>query len=216
MTTARKLAGRISALIFLSVTATQVFASGVGSITHSPDISGVPMLGGAGLVVLSALLGLVSLRFLKDRSRHGSTLVIAATLTGAIVAAGGGITLISEAQAMKGVLMSDAEGGTVVIPFDGYNTVINDTNVPQQIKRIAADEGCFIGDGELILNGGIPGKGNGGVKNGGNGGNFLGTCQDGGPNGTVLQPDDRCEVLVCCGPNGGDNGGNGGGGCFLL
>jgi hypothetical protein len=215
------LAGRASALTLLSLFATQVLAAGVGSITHSPVISGVPMLGGAGLVVLSVLLGLVSLRFFKDRSRQGSTFVIAATLTGAIAAAGGGITLINEAQAVgASVLMSKSAGGTVEIPFNGFNSVLNDTSLPQQIKDISAEAPCYIIDDEL--NGGIMSgaNSNGGMPNGGgNGGSFRGTCSDEGSDGTVLQPNDRCEVFVCCpftnGGNGGLQGGNGGG-CFDL
>ena len=208
MKKALTLAGRASALTFLTFSATQALAGGgFGSITHSPDISGVPMLGGAGLVILSALLGLVSLRFLKDRSRHGSTFVIAATLTGAIAAAGGGIKLINDAQAAPSIAFSDAEGGTVDLRFEGLNIVFNDTNVPQQIKDIRADEPCFIVD--EILNGGF---GNGGMVNGGNGGSFQGICSDNGPNATVLRPGNSCDVYVCC--PGGGNGGNGG--CFEI
>lgn len=217
MKNALTLAGRTCALTLITLSATQALAGSVGSVTHTPNIAGVPMLGGAGLVMLSALLGLISFRFLKDRGRKGGTLVIAATLTGAIAAAGGGFTLINEAQAQKGVLLSNNAGGTVELPFEGFNLIVNDTSVPQQIEDISTVSGCFVQKEKLQLNGGfVNGGGNGGLsENGGGSGAFRGTCSDEGNNGTVLQPDDRCEVLVCCG-NGGGNGGmqGGNGGCF--
>lgn len=187
----------------------------MGSVTYSPDIARVPMLGGAGLVILSALLGLVSLRFLKYRGRNGSTVVVLATLTGALAAVGGGIKLISEAQAASEVLLTNNAGGTVILPVQGFNHVINSSSVRQQIDRISADAPCFVTDNILngggVANGGSDG-GNGGGLQGANSGSFPGWCDDAGGDGTVLQPNDHCDVFVCCPTNG---GGNPGGGCFL-
>lgn len=176
------------------VSAQSLAGTQTGVITYGPLSSAVPALGGAGLIVLSALLGLVSLRFLKDRN-SGKFLTLA-ILTGAIAAGGSGVKLISDAHAapIGLVALSNASGGSVAIEAEGYSNVRNTTGAAQKILSISVEPGCVLAS-DLNINGGN-------VVNGGNGGAFRGTCSD--SPGTVLQPADFCEVNVCCsGLNGG-------------
>ena len=183
--------------VLLIVSHQAVAGTGVGSITHAPIGNGVPVMGGAGLIVLSALLGLVSLRFLKERGRNASLLVVC-VMAGALVSAGGGLKLISEAQAIQaGIGLTKSSGGSIVIPSAGFNTVTNLTSGTQEITDISLADGCSLEDI------GRRAPGNGG--NGGNGGTFRGTCDD--KPGTVLDSGDFCDILICCDLNGGGNGG---------
>jgi len=204
--------GKFAVTAFCLLGATTVMAGspgGVGSVSHSPLSSvSVPMLGGTGLVVLSALLAVVSLRFMKNRRLGGGHFLVLATLTGALAAGGSGIKLISDAQAGLGgeqVSLTREGGGTVTILNQGYSVVFNGTGVTQKLTDISTAPGCVIGP----INGGS----NGGGAQVTNGGSFQGTCSDGseGP-ATVLENLDTCEVLICCGVNGGSNGGADG--CF--
>ncbi|MFT4613660.1 MAG: hypothetical protein ACI9NT_000801 [Bacteroidia bacterium] len=201
MKTVTMLSRKVPALFALLIVSQQVFAgNGVGSISHEPTANAVPLLGGAGLIVLSALLGLLSLRFLKERGRSGSFLIVAA-MAGAVASAGGGLKLISDAEAQfNGIQLTELSGGKITIPFEGFNSVINAAGTAQEITRISLNEGCELQVFRVMS------LGNGG--NGGNGGTFRGACDD--KPGTVLQPGDFCDISVCCdGPNGGN-----GGGCF--
>jgi len=208
--------GKFAVAAFCLLGATTVVAGipgGVGSVSHSPLSSvSVPMLGGTGLVVLSALLAVVSLRFMKNRRLGGGHFLVLATLTGALAAGSSGIKLISDAQAGLGgeqVSLTLAGGGTVTILNQGYSQVVNGTGVTQKLTSISTAPGCVIGP----INGGSNGGSNGGGAQVTNGGSFQGTCSDGSEgSATVLENLDTCEVLICCGVNGGSNGGADG--CF--
>ncbi len=199
--TGKTLAGSAALLLL----APQAFAgSSVGSITHI-GLSEVPALGGFGLLLLSGLLGVVSLRFLQAREK-GRFLAIAA-LAGTLASAGG-FNLVNTADAIivDIELQGDKGSAIVDIPFDGFHTVINRSGGLRQITNISLDPGCVLAD---LENGG----GNGGMManggNGGNGGSYRGQCND--EPGTRLEQDDFCEILVCCGFS---NGGNGG--CAII
>ena len=85
-------------LLTLGAASTNVMAGGVGSITHILYSASIPALGGMGLIVLSALLGVVSLRFLKQHKASSTSFLLTATLVGALAAAGSGVKLISDAN----------------------------------------------------------------------------------------------------------------------
>lgn len=206
---------RLSRLLAGSVTllfvAPHALAGGgsVGSLTHV-GLSEIPALGGFGLLLLSGLLGAVSLRFLKAREK-GRFLVIAA-LAGTLASVGG-VNVVSKVEAgITGIsLFGDGEA-TVNIPSPGFHIVTNVTNGDRRITAIDLVDGCFLGN--LENGGGNGGPANGGLNggllvNGGNGGVFRGPCND--EPGTRLGAQDFCELLVCCG---GPNGGNGG--CFAV
>lgn len=186
----------------------------VGSITHAA-VADVPALGGIGLLLLSGLLGVVSLRFLKAREK-GRFMAIA-VLAGALASAGG-VNLVTNAEAGFGGIPLLLNDTVADIPSPGPSTVFNASGGSRQIIQIDLIDGCFLGDLENggrnggLMNGG--GANGGMLINGGkNGGRFLGECND--DPGTRMQPDDFCEILVCCGGlNGGPNGGNGG--CFEI
>jgi hypothetical protein len=180
------LAKLISAAALFSASAGALAGSpGVGSLTHSPFDTHVPMLGGAGLVVLAALLGIIALRFMKGREQPGSQFLILALAVGALASGGSGLKLISDANAISGVPLSDVNGGTLTIPNTGFSEVSNNTGFPQKIDNISLNSGCYLGDFE-----------NGGGNGGNGGGSFLGECND--DPGTVLENSDFCEILVCC------------------
>jgi hypothetical protein len=201
-------AGKFASVLSLTGLSSVVLAGGppVGSITYS-GLNSVPMLGGAGLVVLSALLALVSVKFLKNRENGGQFLVLA-LIVGAMASGGSGIKLISDAYAgpASEIVLGNSSGGTVNIPNQGLHAVRNNSGVTQKINQINTIPGCFVASGPIRA------AANGGA-NGGNGGDFKGGCDD-SPS-TVLRNDEYCFVEVCCGGNGGANGGNNGG-CFIL
>jgi len=194
MKTRKRISVYSTFLALLALVSVDTLAGSVGSLTHVPYAASVPMLEGAGLVILSALLGVVSLRFLRQR---GNQFLLVATATAAIATAGGGVKLISDAQAMHEISMSEAAGGVIELPSSGLNIVFNNTGRTQQISEISPNPGCSI---ENPPNGGGLDDGNGGLQ-GGNGGSYVGTCAD-NP-GTVLEPNDNCEVFICCEVNGG-------------
>jgi len=187
---------KTGSLLALGALSANVMAQSVGSITHIPYSESIPALGGMGLLVLSALLGVVSLRFLKQRNASNTTFLLTATLLGAVAAAGSGVKLISDANAISGVSLSEGSGGVVSIPEQGYNTVHNDTGRGQQISEIELiDECTLLEPEEMVLNGG--------TKDKDNGGSFVGSCSD--DPGTIMAAGDYCEVLVVCDEvNGGD------------
>ena len=161
----------------------------VGTVTHAPSSVSVPMLGGAGLVVLSALLALVAVRFLKDRKRSGGQFMVLALAASVLATGGSGLKLINDAIAIPAsVLLSNSSGGAVDIPDQGYSLVLNNTGTTQRITNLSAEPECFFEP---------PGNGGNGGINGGNGGDYRGTCSDSPP--TVLGDQEYCEVFVCCG-----------------
>lgn len=187
-------------------------AGSFGSILYGPgaravaaDIGaqGIPLLGGFGLMVLSALLALVSVKVMKDKHRGGGTWLLVASLTAALSTAGGGIKLISDAQAGVPSLpieLTNDSGGEVEIPGPGFWQVLNSSSVPQRILNVEiVPSDCYLF---------VPGI----LSNGGNGGS-VGMCSVGS---TELEPTQACDIEVyCClnggRPNGGDNGGLNGG-----
>ncbi|MFT4521047.1 MAG: hypothetical protein ACI9JM_003458 [Halioglobus sp.] len=185
---------KLTAAAALLSTSTVALAggAGVGSVTHVPFETHVPMLGGAGLVVLAALLGIIALRFMKNRETSGSQFLVLALAVGTIASGASGLKLINDANAISGVQFSDPNGSNVSILSAGFSSVYNDTGFPQKITDISVIPGCTLED-----------PGNGG--NGGNGGgSFLGTCND--DPGTILERDDSCDILVVCILNGGNGG----------
>ena len=125
-------------------------ASAAAVITYGPGATSVPTMGGTMLIALAVLLALVAFRLLKDRPRAGSNMVIVIAAATALATGAGGIKLISEAQALTAPLdMSDSKGGVINVPGPGFWTIINSTDVPQQITNIQYDPGCS--DGRLFL-----------------------------------------------------------------
>lgn len=188
---------------------------GFGNILYGPgpvvvaantSAQGIPLLGGFGLVILSVLLALVSVRVIKDRHRGGGTWLLVASLTAALSSAGGGIKLISDAHAgvISGgpISLTQDAGGNVTIPGPGFWTVFNNSSVTQRILNITINPpGCFIVNNLPQSNGG----------NGGNGG--VGPCVAGA---TELDTSQNCSLEIscnACGPQGGQ--GQGGGLCCL-
>ena len=193
LTITARLFGVLTASLLVS---TPALAGTTVVITYGPFTNQVPALGGVGLVILSALLGVVSLRFLKDRKRGGGHFLTLALVTGALATGGSGIKLISEAHAITiGAELTNPEGGSVNINVEGTSPVRNTSGRAQEILTIDPSPGCSI----LAVNGG-----NGGFRNGGNGGSFLGNCDD--SPGTILGQNDFCEITVCCTVNGGNGG----------
>jgi hypothetical protein len=175
----------------LLLASTSALAGGFGTVTHAPFETQVPMLGGAGLMVLAGLLGIVALRFMKDRKQSGGQFLFLALTVGALASAGSGFKIISDAHAVHTPEFSEASGGTVSIPSDGVNSFTNSTGFPQKITDISLVTGCTLNS---IVEG-----------NGGNGGGtFLGQCDD--SPGTVLENTDYCAILVVCAINGGKGG----------
>jgi len=186
----------------LLLLAPEALASSVGSITHA-NLSEVPALGGFGLLLLSALLGVVSLRFMKAREK-GRFFALAAL--SATLASAGGVNIIGNAEAGLESISLCLNETTVDIPTDGYHVVTNRSGGSRQITDITLADGCYL---ESVLNGGGNGAMMNGGFNGGNGGDYRGECSD-DPR-TRLGSEDFCDILVCCG---GPNGGNGG--CFEI
>jgi hypothetical protein len=130
-----------SALLLLALSTSAAFAgNGGGTIFYAPpgalESTPVPVLGGFGLIILAGLLSVVSLRFIRQRKQSGHWLV-AATLTGALAAGGGGIKLVSDAYAGINLYpMNNPSGGSIPVEYCGPGQLTNFTGLPQQITEM--------------------------------------------------------------------------------
>lgn len=180
----------------------------IGDLTHSPtlDAVGVPLLGGVGLLLLAALLGLFGFRVLKSDQAAGSKWLLAACLTTALASGSGGIKLMSDAYAdIADIAFEDENGATITlyegdVSYDnggncgppqggseGLIVVANATETLQFLTDVTiADGPCTILEqNEFLLDG-----------NGGNGaGTNHGICED---LPLAMEPDDSCDIAVCC------------------
>ncbi|MEM1114013.1 MAG: midcut-by-XrtH protein [Pseudomonadota bacterium] len=182
---------------------------GVGRIEYEPLLMsvgiadgavGVPLFGGAALVMLSVLLGLVSIRFFRDRKRSGSLWLITATVSAALASGGSGLKLISDVNAGPPLisLMSDI-GGEIPIPMDGTFVVRNTSGIGLRITGITLNNEC------VLLTRVPVDKVNGGVSLNGGLVSLTSSCLE----GTVLDPSGgECDLDVCCDPEFGENGGD--------
>ncbi|MGV6826629.1 MAG: midcut-by-XrtH protein [bacterium] len=172
-------------LVMLSVPAVS-FAGNGGSILYRPVANAVPTTGGMALIVLAALLGLIGFRMMKQREQAGTNWLVAAIAVSAMVSAGSGVKLISDAYATYGVYpMTEAGGGQVVLPFvKGPECIIvqNQTTSPQEIYDIQPDGSHILG---ACANGGVVIA---------NGGEYRGTCSD--DPSTILGSGEICDIEI--------------------
>lgn len=124
-------------------------AGSQGSITFSPaEVAAVPALGGVALILSALFLIVIALRYL----RHGSGGIAPAIAVGlsllALGSAGGGVVLISEAQADNPTI-SDPEGQTFPVNF-GNNIYENASGLPMEVTDLEVP-GCFGVSGSCQL-----------------------------------------------------------------
>lgn len=184
----------------------------IGDLTHSPTLQaiGVPVLGGAGLLLLAILLGLFGFRVLRSDHGAGSKWLLAACLTTALASGTSGIKLMNDAYAIAMVSFQNEDGETVTLfagdveflngggecelvnggengGIGGFVPVINGTETTQFLTDVSIAGGpCQIRQIERVLP----------EANAGNGG-FLGFCED---LPLEMMPEDSCNILVCCEP----------------
>lgn len=171
----------------------------VGMVTHSPNLPAVPVLGGVGLVLLAALLGLFGVRMIRGDHCAGSKWLLAACLTTALASGTSGVKLISDAYALTSGVQIVTESGAT-LPMDesmfqfanagafngglvGTINVANTTDVLQYIVRIQLEPNCQI----------VPEFDD---VNAGNGGYYEGPCFVQPP--TALDTDHNCDLHICC------------------
>lgn len=159
-----------------------------GSLVYGPGSNAVPTLGGTALVALALLLAVVAFRVLRSEQYRGMNLVVAATMATAIAAAGGGVKLISDAQARPDQSMDSAKGGSAPL-FDGLNRIDNTSGVTQFVMNIDLDPDCRISGGNGGDNGGAITLFNGG-------GDDVGECSD-SPS-TEVPEGSSCSLNISC------------------
>lgn len=126
-------------------------AGAQGNITFSPaDAAAVPALGGVALILVALLLIVIALRYL----RHGGGGVAPAIAVGmsllALTSAGGGLVLISDAQATIPVeTISNPEGQTFPVRFGEYDYE-NASGLPMEVVDLDVS-GCFGVSGSCEL-----------------------------------------------------------------
>lgn len=118
-----------------------------GTITFAPaSVAAVPTLGGALLVLLAALLGVIGLRAARQRR---APLLVAALAAGALATGGGGLQLVSKAVAGADISVTpiDSDDGQQQFSLgSGPNLFRNDTAIPMEVVDIQLDERCFSTD----------------------------------------------------------------------
>lgn len=102
-----------------------------GALLHAPVATDIPTLSGTMLFVLSLLLVAVSFRIAKQKNSGTKHFVIALLGVGALISAGGGMKLMSDAHALSTHTMT-ATGGSLPIVNNDLNTYNNPGN-PQRI-----------------------------------------------------------------------------------
>ncbi|MGV6826630.1 MAG: midcut-by-XrtH protein [bacterium] len=161
-----------------------VMAGSGGNIVYRPLPNDVPILGGAGLMILAGLLGLMGYRIFKNREQSGTAWLVGAVAVAAAVSAGSGVKLISDAYAGPNYVMKNNAGGTIYLTSaPGCYQIGNSTDVVQRVEQINPANGYDLTS-----------CANGGGNGGGNGGSFQGTCSD--DPATVLDSGDTCEIRV--------------------
>lgn len=109
------------------------------SITYGPLASAIPSLGGASLVLLSAMMFVVLWQLKKRGMIDGSRFMAIALVAGGMASGISGVKLVADARAQGGgaasITLSQAGGGTTPLEL-GLNCVRNVTSLEQQILAI--------------------------------------------------------------------------------
>lgn len=91
----------------------------VGSVDYSPlSIASVPTLGGSLLIILALLMALIAFHKFRQHVTQGMPMAVAILAGGALVMAGGGVKIISGAQAAPSYVsvdMNDPNGGSLLL-----------------------------------------------------------------------------------------------------
>lgn len=116
-----------------------------GSITFTPLSAGttaVPTLGGALLVLLALLLGVIALRSVRHRRDSGTlSLFAGALLVGSLASGVSGLVVIQDARAGGGSIILDEAGETFDV-FCGNGSYFNDSGVGMQVTAFVTPTGC--------------------------------------------------------------------------
>jgi hypothetical protein len=166
----------------LTVVGAGSFSAGALAQTMSYGPLAVPTLGGSALIVLAALLALFALRYAKQNQSRGGSLLTVALVVAALSSAGGGLQLISNAEAGMSYIELDSLTGDVVPLTPGSNPFKNITKVKLRINSVNPGPTCTV---VAAMNGGGS------------------ACEA----GLELAPDATCTVILNCGGNGGNGGG---------
>lgn len=127
-----------------------------GSITYGPLGTGVPTLGGVGLLILATLMLGMVWRMLRRSGAQAGRFLTLALLAGGLVSGVGGLKLINDAQAIVfAVYLPNPMGGTEPLPIAGA-CVENTSGVKQEIKMISVNQGVENQTGGCALNGTMP------------------------------------------------------------
>lgn len=112
-------------------------AGNVGTLVYAPAAApaAIPSLSGTMLIVLCLLLVAVSFRIAKQKNSGTNHFVIALLGAGALISAGGGMKLISDAHALTTHTMV-AGGGSLPVFNNDLNTYSNRSGVDQVINSI--------------------------------------------------------------------------------
>ena len=110
----------LSLLLLLSPVQLAFASTGPVTMTYSVvnNPTGIPTLSGSMLVVLSLLLFVVTLKMAKQKHSNGGHFLIAALGVTALISAGGGVKIISDAMAQGTPLALDGSTGSVSINVD--------------------------------------------------------------------------------------------------
>ncbi len=173
------------------------------SITYQPLATAIPSLSGVGLVLLATLMAGAVWHFNRNgKGMPGGRFMGLALVVGAVASGASGVKLMNEAWAISGadIELDQAAGGVKPLVV-GLNCVVNKTNVTQQIVDIDTTiQGNNGGTTGIQAGGRVVGVANGGqvscpdsvdVSNAG----VAPDCTE-APNGTILQRNDVCSVLV--------------------
>jgi len=219
MTKHKSTAAVAVAAIVTSIGTSPAFAGIAPLVTiRFAPILPIPALDSIGLVVLALGLALVGFRLLRSGKGAGGNLVVGLAFVGAIAAGAGSVKMMADAYAAHegghhDLYLTPASGGVVVVDEQGRTTVHNSTEDKQRVVDIIVADDCVLcgpGSGQPYPcgtgNGGNGGEVievieivelNGGSFNGGsNGGNQPFLCRE--EPGTVLSPNDTCDVIVQC------------------
>jgi len=123
-------------------------ASAPGQITFEPlGPTSIPTLGGFGLLVLAVALGVFALRIVRARGAGNGLASFSATglVLGALLSAGGGMALISDAKALIPILeykITNPSGERLNVVNSNANQYENASGVDLKVTGLVLPESC--------------------------------------------------------------------------
>jgi hypothetical protein len=131
----------------VAIATPSAFSQTDGSITFTPDsaaaATAVPTLGGAFLILLAALLGVIAMKAVR-RSQQGGTIAsvfAVAVLSGSLVTAMTGAMLMQEAKAGATLPILNPEGETFDVNCF-FNVFDNQSAVGMTVTALTPPAGC--------------------------------------------------------------------------